>query len=107
MNSIAFNISLKVASKQDRFASFKHGSNIYSGVGFYVMRGVKNDGIKKTFFLTYYLPAKSTKLITAPLAISFPALFLLFWMNEIPTIVWALDEVAFMLVLKQKILADF
>jgi hypothetical protein len=46
-----------------------------------------------------YLPAKSTKLTTAPLAISLPAAFLLFWMKVMPTMVCAREEVAFMLVL--------
>ena len=46
-----------------------------------------------------YLPAKSTRFITAPFAISLPALFLNFCTKLIPTIVWALDEVAFILVL--------
>jgi hypothetical protein len=45
------------------------------------------------------LPAKSTRLMTAPFAISFPASFLLFWMKVMPTMVCALDDVAFMFVL--------
>ena len=45
-----------------------------------------------------YLPAKSTKLTMDVFAISWPALFFAFWTKWIPTIVWARDEVAFMLV---------
>jgi hypothetical protein len=37
--------------------------------------------------------------MTAPFAISFPASFLLFWMKVMPTMVCALDDVAFMFVL--------
>jgi hypothetical protein len=48
---------------------------------------------------TRSLPAKSTRLMTAVLAISLPALFLFFWTKVRPTMVCALDEVAFMLVL--------
>lgn len=43
-------------------------------------------------------PARSTRLMTAALAISLPAEFLLFWMKWTPTMVWAREEVAFMLV---------